>query len=93
MIFNFESDPASGWLCPSESKLYMRARLKQIADNGTMTDAVPSQALRFADCLDFLIHAATRRMEQLCNSRVAILTLSHISSSGSLAVAKVKLTC
>ena len=34
VIFNFESDPSSGWLCPSESKLYMRARLKQIADNG-----------------------------------------------------------
>ena len=48
VIFNFESDPASGWLCPSESKLYMRARLKQIADNGTITDVVPSQAMRFA---------------------------------------------
>ena len=43
-VFQFESDPASGWLVPSESKLYVRGTL------GTKADAskIPAHSIRFA---------------------------------------------
>ena len=44
IVFNFESDPASGWLVPDQSKLYMRFKVRTKG-----ADTVPdSDALRFA---------------------------------------------
>ena len=43
LVFQFDSDPASGWLVPSETKLYCKFRVKTAAG-----DAIPSHALRFA---------------------------------------------
>ena len=46
-VFQFESDPASGWLVPDQTKLYMKFKV-QAAD---ATDGVvPSETIRFAAC-------------------------------------------
>ena len=44
LVFNFESDPASGWLVPDQCKLYMRFKVKTKGG-----DTVPNtDSLRFA---------------------------------------------
>ena len=57
IVFQFESDPASGWLVPDQCKLYARF---SIGTKGASTrfgeaaagskDRIPSQSLRFAAC-------------------------------------------
>jgi hypothetical protein len=49
-IFQFESDPASGWLVPDQTKLYCRFRVG--AHNAADADlgTVPSKAIRLAAC-------------------------------------------
>ena len=51
-VFQFESDPASGWLVPDQTKLYMNFRVS--AHDADMTTAaagrVPSKAIRLAAC-------------------------------------------
>eukprot|EP01046_Picozoa_sp_COSAG06_P009733 COSAG06_NODE_513_length_14851_cov_16.976478_14_plen_546_part_00 len=58
LVFQFESDPASGWLVPDQCKLYARfsvgtkggvQRIGEANANGSKA-RIPSQALRFAAC-------------------------------------------
>jgi hypothetical protein len=57
LVFQFESDPASGWLVPDQCKLYARfsvgtkGQIGRIGEAGAGSKArVPSQSLRFAAC-------------------------------------------
>ena len=57
IVFQFESDPASGWLVPDQCKLYARFSIGTKAGITRLGEAtagdkarVPSQALRFAAC-------------------------------------------
>ena len=48
-VFQFESDPASGWLVPSESKLYCRFKVGTKGSHGVYPVAAKNpQSLRFA---------------------------------------------
>ena len=49
-VFQFESDPASGWLVPDQTKLYMKFRVSaHDADIATAAGGrVPSKAIRLA---------------------------------------------
>ena len=58
LVFQFESDPASGWLVPDQCKLYARfsigtkagvQRIGEADANGSKA-RIPSQSLRFAAC-------------------------------------------
>ena len=56
-MFQFESDPASGWLVPDQCKLYARfsvgtkGQIGRIGESAPGAKArVPSQSLRFAAC-------------------------------------------
>jgi hypothetical protein len=51
-VFQFESDPASGWLVPDQTKLYMKFRVSaHDADIATAAGGrVPSKAIRLAAC-------------------------------------------
>ena len=46
-IFQFESDPASGWLVPDQTKLYCRFK---VSAAGSTNGVVPSKAIRLAAC-------------------------------------------
>ena len=46
VIFQFESDPASGWLVPDQTKLYCKFR---VGTNGS-EGRVPSESIRLAAC-------------------------------------------
>ena len=57
IVFQFESDPASGWLVPDQCKLYARfsigtkGGIGRIGEAGAGSKArIPSQSLRFAAC-------------------------------------------
>ena len=49
-IFQFESDPASGWLVPDQTKLYCRFRVGAHNAANDVLGTVPSKAIRLAAC-------------------------------------------
>eukprot|EP01044_Picomonas_judraskeda_P030774 COSAG03_NODE_11207_length_605_cov_1.851779_2_plen_150_part_00 len=49
-IFQFESDPASGWLVPDQTKLYCRFRVGAHNAANDALGTVPSKAIRLAAC-------------------------------------------
>ena len=47
VIFQYESDPASGWLVPDQTKLYCRFK---VSAAGATDGVIPSKAIRLAAC-------------------------------------------